>query len=77
VTIKKFREAITDEAVVTISTKLEEKFYNKRIIFLQVARLDYTKGVNYRLDAYESFLEQHPEWRREVVFIMNVIHHAT
>jgi trehalose 6-phosphate synthase/phosphatase len=69
---KKFRDSIADEAVVAISTKLEEKFHHNKIIF-SVDRLDYTKGVNYRLDAYENFLQKHPEWREKVVFIMNVI----
>jgi trehalose 6-phosphate synthase/phosphatase len=69
---KKFRDSITDEAVVAISSKLEEKYHHNKIIF-SVDRLDYTKGVNYRLDAYENFLQNHPEWREKVVFIMNVI----
>lgn len=69
---QKFRNSITDENVVGICTKLEEKFYNKKIIF-SVDRLDYTKGVNYRLEAFECFLEKHPEWRERVVFILNII----
>ncbi|HVK97199.1 MAG TPA: bifunctional alpha,alpha-trehalose-phosphate synthase (UDP-forming)/trehalose-phosphatase [Flavisolibacter sp.] len=69
---KKFREAITDEKVVSIATKLEEKFYNQKLIF-SVDRLDYTKGLNYRLDGYEAFLTNYPEWREKVVFILNVI----
>ncbi|HVG41411.1 MAG TPA: trehalose-phosphatase, partial [Chitinophagaceae bacterium] len=34
---------------------------------------DYTKGLNYRLDGYEAFLENNPEWREKVTFILNVI----
>ena len=69
---QKFREACIDETVVGIATDLEEKFYNQKIIF-SVDRLDYTKGLNYRLDGYEQFLTDYPEWREKVVFIFNVI----
>jgi trehalose 6-phosphate synthase/phosphatase len=69
---QKFRDACIDEAVVGIATDLEEKFYNQKIIF-SVDRLDYTKGLNYRLDGYEQFLTDYPEWREKVVFIFNVI----
>jgi trehalose 6-phosphate synthase/phosphatase len=69
---KKFREAIIDEDVIGICTKLEEKFARQKLIF-SVDRLDYTKGLNYRLDGYEDFLNNHPEWREKVVFILNVI----
>jgi trehalose 6-phosphate synthase/phosphatase len=69
---QKFRSSITDDTVASIANALEERFYGKKIIF-SVDRLDYTKGVNYRLEAYHQFLEQHPEWRGKVVFILNVI----
>ncbi|MCU7550337.1 bifunctional alpha,alpha-trehalose-phosphate synthase (UDP-forming)/trehalose-phosphatase [Chitinophagaceae bacterium LB-8] len=69
---RKFRDAITDEAVVTICTRLEEKFYDKKLIF-SVDRLDYTKGLDHRLKSFEEFLERYPEWRGKVVFIFNVV----
>lgn len=69
---KQFREACIDETVVGIGTSLEEKFYNQKLIF-SVDRLDYTKGLNYRLDGYEQFLTNYPEWREKVQFILNVI----
>ena len=69
---EKFRNACFDETVVGISTALEERFYNQRIIF-SVDRLDYTKGLEYRLDGYEHFLTNYPEWRGKVVFIFNVV----
>ncbi|MGV3527430.1 MAG: bifunctional alpha,alpha-trehalose-phosphate synthase (UDP-forming)/trehalose-phosphatase [Flavisolibacter sp.] len=69
---KKFRDAITDETVVAIATGLEEKFFNQKLVF-SVDRLDYTKGLNYRLDGYEQFLNDHPEWLEKVVFILNVV----
>jgi len=69
---QKFRDAITDEDTVGIATSLEEKFYNQKIIF-SVDRLDYTKGLDYRLDGYEEFLTRYPEWRERVVFILNIV----
>jgi trehalose 6-phosphate synthase/phosphatase len=69
---QKFRNAVTDEVVVAIATKLEERFYNQKIIF-SVDRLDYTKGLEYRLDGYEEFLTKYPFWKEKVVFILNII----
>jgi trehalose 6-phosphate synthase/phosphatase len=69
---QKFRDAIFNDIATNISTSLEEKFYNQKIIF-SVDRLDYTKGLNHRLRGYEEFLENHPEWRERVVFILNII----
>jgi len=69
---QKFRDAITDEAVIGIATGLEEKFYNQKILF-SVDRLDYTKGLEYRLDGFDEFLCEYPEWKEKVVFILNII----
>jgi trehalose 6-phosphate synthase/phosphatase len=69
---QKFRGAILNDVVTAISNKLEQRFHGIKIIF-SVDRLDYTKGVNYRLEAFQQFLEKYPEWREKVVFIMNVI----
>jgi trehalose 6-phosphate synthase/phosphatase len=69
---QKFRNAITDDVVANICTSLEERFFNQKIIF-SVDRLDYTKGLIYRLQGFEEFLDRYPEWREKVVFILNVI----
>lgn len=68
----KFRNAATDDTVVAISTKLEEAFRNFKIIF-SVDRLDYTKGLDYRLKGYETFLNTHTEWHGKVVFVLNIV----
>lgn len=68
----KFRNACINETVVGICTALEEKFVGQKIIF-SVDRLDYTKGINYRLRGYECFLEQHPEYKEKVIFILNIV----
>ena len=56
---QKFRSAILDDGVSAICTRLEKHFYGMKIIF-SVDRLDYTKGVNYRLEAFQQFLETYP-----------------
>jgi trehalose 6-phosphate synthase/phosphatase len=69
---QKFRNAITDPVVTNIGVSLEDKFHDQKIIF-SVDRLDYTKGLSYRLEGFRQFLEAHSEWREKVVFILNII----
>jgi trehalose 6-phosphate synthase/phosphatase len=38
-----------------------------------VDRLDYSKGLIYRLNGFEYFLDEHPEWHNRVVFTMIVV----
>ncbi|NLE86972.1 MAG: bifunctional alpha,alpha-trehalose-phosphate synthase (UDP-forming)/trehalose-phosphatase [Myxococcales bacterium] len=49
-------------------TELERNYAGKRII-VGVDRLDYTKGIPQKLEAYEEFLHNHPEWRESTVLI--------
>ena len=44
---------------------------NRKIIF-SIDRLDYTKGILERLDAFEVFLENNPEWHEKIVMILVV-----
>ncbi len=69
---KKFRKTSEDEAVITYKNELVKNFGDKKIIF-SVDRLDYTKGLNYRLNGFEDFLERYPEWLEKVIFIFNII----
>jgi len=39
-------------------------------IILSVDRLDYTKGIPQRLEAFDLFLEKYPEYKRRVTLIM-------
>jgi len=68
----KFNEAFDQMEVKTKRDNINNIYLNKKIIF-SVDRLDYTKGVLYRLSAYEKFLEQNPQWMNRVVFIMVII----
>jgi trehalose 6-phosphate synthase len=38
-------------------------------LIIGVDRLDYTKGITLRLEAYESFLKANPHWRRKVTYL--------
>ena len=49
-----------------------EKFQFNKIIF-SIDRLDYSKGLIFRLQGFEEFLDRFPEWREKVVFALTII----
>lgn len=53
-------------------TLLRQKTEGQKIIF-SVDRLDYTKGVQNRLKAYDLFLSENPEYVGKVIFMMVVL----
>ncbi len=68
----KFHGADVRPKVITQKQKILNNFSGKKIIF-SVDRLDYTKGVTHRLSGFEQFLDDHPEWRGKVVFILVIV----
>lgn len=44
-----------------------------RKLILSLDRLDYTKGIGERLESYDAFLEQQPEYRGKVELILLVV----
>ncbi len=48
--------------------ELREEMGGRRVI-LGVDRLDYTKGIDVRLRAFDTLLERHPELANDVVFV--------
>ncbi len=52
--------------------KVRRKIGGRKII-LSIDRLDYTKGIDKRLLAYDKFLKEHPEFREKVTLIMVVV----
>ena len=68
---KKFNAAFANERVASARTAMREKFGGQKIIF-SLDRLDYTKGLQNRLKAYEHFLLSHPKYIEKVVFILLV-----
>ncbi|MEO6670081.1 MAG: bifunctional alpha,alpha-trehalose-phosphate synthase (UDP-forming)/trehalose-phosphatase [Ferruginibacter sp.] len=69
---KKFNDACGNDAIIALKKSLKEKMAGKKIIF-SVDRLDYTKGVQNRLKAYEYFLRQNQEYIDKVVFILVIV----
>jgi trehalose 6-phosphate synthase/phosphatase len=69
---KKFHEGASSPEVLESVNEIRKSFHDKKIIF-SVDRLDYTKGIMDRLNGFELFLEQDPQWREKVFFILNVV----
>jgi trehalose 6-phosphate synthase/phosphatase len=69
---EKFNNAYDHPSVQKNRKILQNKYKNVKLIF-SVDRLDYTKGVLNRLSALEKLLEENPEYREKVIFILNVI----
>jgi trehalose 6-phosphate synthase/phosphatase len=44
-----------------------------RTLILSIDRLDYTKGIPLRLEAFDVFLEQHPEYHEKLILIQVVV----
>ncbi len=69
---EKFKDASNDRKVLATGNELKKNYDYKKIIF-SVDRLDYTKGLTYRLQGFETFLEKYPQWREKVIFILNIV----
>jgi trehalose 6-phosphate synthase/phosphatase len=69
---KKFNNAANDPEVILYRNEIKKNFKDKKIIF-SVDRLDYTKGIMDRLNGFEFFLEQNPQWKENILFILNVV----
>lgn len=68
----KFHDAYDKPEVGTLRDEIKGLYQDKKIIF-SVDRLDYTKGINNRLYAFENFLLKHPEWKEKVVFLVVIV----
>jgi trehalose 6-phosphate synthase len=51
-------------------TERVKRIHRGKHILLSIDRLDYSKGIPNRLEAFERFLEKYPYFRGEVVFLM-------
>ena len=67
-----FNNAYDDKKVVGLRHSLQERTAGQKVIF-SVDRLDYTKGVQNRLKAYELFLQDNPQYEGKVVFVMVIV----
>ncbi len=68
----RFNEAARSGPVDRERQKLRRILGGKKLIF-SVDRLDYSKGLQHRLSAFEYFLEKYPQWREKIVFDMVVV----
>ena len=69
---KEISRKVKGDEVQRESRALRETLGNRKIV-LSLDRLDYTKGIKKRLEAFAAFLEQHSEWQRKVVLLLSVV----
>lgn len=67
-----YNNAILNSKVELIAKKLRESISGNKII-LSVDRLDYSKGILIRLQAFAEFLEANPKYRGTVSLVMIVV----
>ncbi|WP_460951275.1 bifunctional alpha,alpha-trehalose-phosphate synthase (UDP-forming)/trehalose-phosphatase [Spirosoma daeguense] len=68
----KFNASGQENDVITMREHYQELLRHNKVIF-SVDRLDYTKGIIYRLQGYEWFLMHNPDWHNNVTFVMTVV----
>jgi trehalose 6-phosphate synthase/phosphatase len=66
---EKYSRAIDDPAVENEANRIRSKI-GKRKIILSIDRLDYSKGIIERLEAFDLFLSENPQYRGTVTLIM-------
>jgi trehalose 6-phosphate synthase/phosphatase len=69
---KRFAAAVNNVEVQKAIKKIRKQLGNRKII-LSVDRLDYTKGIPQRLEAFDLFLENNPEYKEKVTLILVVV----
>ncbi len=62
------RQLATMASSSTFASELRDSL-DSRSLIIGVDRLDYSKGILNRLDAFERFLEKYPEWHGHVTFL--------
>ena len=65
---KRYANSINIPEVRRKANRIRKKIGNRKII-ISIDRLDYTKGVLKRLEAFNSFLEKNPDYKEKVTFI--------
>jgi len=69
---KKYHNAVCTKEVQKHRKELKKTLGDYKVI-LSIDRLDYTKGILKRLQAYEAFLEKNQEWHGKVIMVMVVV----
>lgn len=65
--------AFPPEAEDTPAIEQIQTLAKNRTLITSIDRLDYTKGIPQRIRAFSAFLEQHPEYHRQVTLVMIVV----
>lgn len=67
----RYRDAARKPSVrASVESLAAEKGHDGCKVMLSVERLDYSKGIPERLDAFDAFLDRHPEWAGRVVLML-------
>jgi trehalose 6-phosphate synthase/phosphatase len=66
---EKYSGAVKDSKVGKALTSIRKKVSDKKII-ISIDRLDYTKGIFQRLEAFDLFLSQNPKYKKKVTLIL-------
>ncbi|MBC8218479.1 MAG: bifunctional alpha,alpha-trehalose-phosphate synthase (UDP-forming)/trehalose-phosphatase [Planctomycetes bacterium] len=66
---EKYSRAIDDPGVEKEANKIRSKIGERKIV-LSIDRLDYSKGIIERLEAFDLFLSENPQYRGVVTLIM-------
>lgn len=69
----KFFNAINNKNIQKESNKLSKVIGNDTKVMVSIDRLDYTKGILNRLEAYEIFLRDNPQWHKKIVMVLVVV----
>jgi trehalose 6-phosphate synthase/phosphatase len=65
----KFNRATEDPAIQREVEKIKKRVGERKII-ISIDRLDYTKGIPQRLEAFDCFLDRNPQYREKVTLIL-------
>ena len=68
---KKFSELAVAEATDVHAHKIKQLIDTR--IAISIDRLDYSKGILQRLQAYDLFLEKYPEWQQQITLVHLVV----
>ncbi len=69
---KRFSKASDESETQQEMERIRDQIGNRKLI-LSLDRLDYTKGLIQRLEAYDLFLDKYPEYRGKVTFVLKAI----
>jgi trehalose 6-phosphate synthase/phosphatase len=67
---QKFADSGKNPVVTKEIKQMRHQVSSRRKVIISVDRLDYTKGILNRLQAFDIFLERHPEYHGEVTLIV-------